>query len=178
PRSDPARSDEAESPRHLQEGRYRVRLRNQVEATLLPKGRRRLFSVRRSVGYYPSDVAPLQRGARFRLVDQVLSASQLGAAYRPTLRWLPLSQLQHPNQTSNRMERGMRKMPRPRKRACREAVSIEHHQPGTAELRSGEQRLHPMPFAGPAAHKPDGRKILRLACRLRCTPGSEQVLEA
>src|SRR5215467_105316 len=81
PRSYPAGFLEARPLAHIQERGHRIRLRNQVETAILPKGRRRLFSAGGAVGRYSSDVASLQRGRWHGLVDQFLSASELRPSY-------------------------------------------------------------------------------------------------
>ena len=51
---------------------------------------------------------------RHRLVDRLLSQRQYAAPHGPPLRRLPFGQLQHPDQNRHRVERRLRKVPRPR----------------------------------------------------------------
>ena len=50
--------------------------------------------------------------------------------------------------------------------ARRSTLAREHRQSGAARLRARQRRLHPVPFAGPAADESDRRQVLRLAGRL------------
>ena len=98
-----------------------------------------------------------------RLVDRVLPERQYAAAHRSALRRLPLGELQHPDQDRDGVERRLRKVPRSRSGARATAVAREHREPGAPGFRAGQQRLHSMPFAGPAAEESHRRQILRLA---------------
>jgi hypothetical protein len=51
-----------------------------------------------AVGRHPQDLAPLFRARGNRLVGSVLSRRQHETAYRAAVRWMPLGQLQHPEQ--------------------------------------------------------------------------------
>ena len=106
-RSHPSRSIKTRSTGEVHEGRYRIRLRQQMETALFHEKRRRLFSAGRAMGRDAPDLARLPGRPRLRLVDRVLSQRQYAAPYRPPLRWLPFGQLQHPDQSRHRVERGM-----------------------------------------------------------------------
>ena len=95
---------------------------------------------------------------RIRLVDRILSARQHAAPDRPAVRRLPFRQLQHPDQDRHRVERRLREVPWPRRRARAARPSRdEHREPGPSRLRPGDQCLHPVPFAGPAAEESRSR---------------------
>ena len=53
--------------------------------------------------------------------------------------------------TVDGVERGLREMSRTRQRARRPSRRGQHRQSGAARLRQRQRRLHPVPFAGPAA---------------------------
>ena len=61
PRRHHPRLFQTRSARHLHQGRYRVRLRQPVEAALLQKGRRRLFPVTGAVGRHAQGLAAVFR---------------------------------------------------------------------------------------------------------------------
>ena len=113
--------DQAGSAAHLQEGRHRLRLRQQVEAALLQEGRRRLFPAARAMGRHPQDLARLFRPRRHRLVGAALSRRQHEAPHRTALRRLPFRELQHADQRGHRVERRLREVSRPGQRARRQA---------------------------------------------------------
>ena len=112
---------EARSAAHLHERRYRLRLRQQVEAALLHEGRRRLLSAPRAVGRHaphwrPYIVQPTPIGG-----SPYYPADNMQAADRSAVRRLPLGELQRPDQDRHGVERRLREMPRPGQRARRAA---------------------------------------------------------
>ena len=129
--------------------RHRLRLRQQVEAALLHQSRRRLFSVARPVGRHES-----KAGSRYfvrqrhRLVGAALPGRQHAAAHRPAVRRLPFGELQHPDQDRHRMERRLRKMPRPRQRARRAPVAAP-----TSSIPRGSATSRPTTSASSATRR-------------------------
>ena len=159
-RRDHSRFLQARSARHFHQGRYRVRLRQPLEAALFHQDRRRLFPRAGAMGRHAQDVEEVFRPQRHRLVGDALSAGQFQAADRPAVRRLPFGRLRHCDQESKRMERRLREMPRPGQRACRAAGGEHHPQPGPLRLRARQRHLHPMSFAGPAAEESDRGQVL------------------
>ena len=62
-----------------------------------------------------------------------------------------------------RMERRMREVPWPGQRARAPARRIDHRESRATRLRAGERHVHPVPFAGAAAHETGSGPVLRLA---------------
>lgn len=65
-------------------------------------------------------------------------SGQHEAAHGADVQWLPLGRLQHSDKASRGVERGLRTLPRTRKRTCSQADAREYHQSRAARLCPGQ----------------------------------------
>ena len=150
-RRDHSRSLEARSAADVHEGRHCVRLRQQVEAALFHESRRRLLPAAGAMGHHQQGLAAVLRAAEHRLVGAALSRRQHAAPDRAALRRLPFRELQRADQGRHRVERRLRKVPRPGQRARRDsrrAANIVN--PARLDFVQAQRHLHSVPLAGQA----------------------------
>src|SRR5579859_7912930 len=111
-------------------------------------------------------MAAIFRGERDGLVGAVLSGGQHAAPDGTDVRRVPFGGVQHQDEASGGVERGLREVPWPGQRTRGASHAGQYPESGADGLRARERHLHPVSFTGTAADKSNRREVLRLAGRL------------